>query len=155
VAEQLYDALLTWESIGLIDVTDISLDLFRQFAPSIAPGSYQSASSEYRQLASAIKTFADGFVEIAAKYTPSDGGLAEQFDNSTGLPVSAADLTWSYASVLTAAAAHAGTIPASWGAQGLIVPHTCVANPWHRVSVTFNMHGTTQFGGTFVPHTHY
>jgi hypothetical protein len=154
VAEQLYDALLTWESTGAIDVTSTSLDFFRQFAPGISPGTYPSKSSEFPQLTSTIKTFADGFVEIAAKYTPSDGGLAEQFNKSTGLPASAADLTWSYASVLTAAAAHAGTIPASWGAEGLIVPTTCFPNPGFQIVVTFNMQTTTQPGGTF-DRTHY
>jgi hypothetical protein len=135
-------------------VTSTSLDFFRQFAPSISPGTYLSSSSEFPQLTNAIKIFADGFVEIAAKYTPSNGGLAEQFNNSTGLPTSAVDLTWSYASVLTAAAAYAGTIPTSWGAKGLIVPKTCVPNPLPQISVTFNVNATTQFGGTFVQHSH-
>jgi glucoamylase len=155
VAEQLYDALLTWKSTGAIDVTSISLDFFRQFAPSISPGTYRSNSPEFPQLTSAVKTFADGFVKIAAKYTPSDGGLAEQFNKNTGLPASAADLTWSYASVLTAAAARAGTIPASWGANDLIVPTTCVPYGRLQIFVTFNLTTITQLGGTFDLRTHY
>ncbi|KAH9989729.1 glucoamylase [Russula compacta] len=146
VAEQLYDALLTWEFVGSINVTNTSLDFFSQFVPSITPGTYPSDSSQYLKLKSAIKTFADGFVEIAANYTPSNGGLSEQFDKSTGLPLSAADLTWSYASVLTAAAVHAGVKPASWGARGLVVPTTCIPNPGPQVFVTFNMNAATQFG---------
>jgi glucoamylase len=130
-------------------VTDISLAFFRQFAPGITTGTYDSSTSQYSQLTSAIKLFADGFVEIAAKYTPSDGGLAEQFDKQTGAPLSAADLTWSYASVLTAGDSHAGVTPASWGAKGLIVPSTCTSNPLPQVSVIFNVHAITQFGGTF------
>ncbi|KAH9042003.1 glucoamylase [Lactarius pseudohatsudake] len=122
VAEQLYDGLLTWQSVGSIQVTTTSLAFFRQFSPSIATGTYTSTSPQYTQLTSAIKTFADGFVEIAAKYTPSNGGLAEQYDKSTGAPLSAADLTWSYASVLTAGASRAGVKPASWGASGLTAP---------------------------------
>jgi glucoamylase len=129
-------------------VTSTSLDFFRQFASSIDPGTYPSNSSEYSQLTSAIKSFANGFVEIAAKYTPSDGGLAEQFDKSTGYPLSALDLTWSYASVLTAAAAYAGVKPPSWGAKGLTVPSTCVPNTGPQVSATFNVNATTIFGGT-------
>jgi glucoamylase len=144
VAEQLYDALLTWEFAGAINVTSTSLDFFRQFESSIGTGTYPSDSSQYSKLISAIKPFADGFVEIAAKYTPSAGGLAEQFDKSTGQPLSAADLTWSYASVMTAASAYAGITPASWGAEGLIVPSKCVPPP--QVSVTFNVNATTFFG---------
>jgi glucoamylase len=145
VAEQLYDALLTWDSVGSVNVTSTSLDFFRQFASSISTGTYLSDSSEYLQLTSAVKSFADGFVEIAAKYTPSNGGLSEQFDKGTGQPLSAADLTWSYASVLTAAASRGG-VKASWGASGLIVPSVCVPNPGPQVTVTFNVNATTVFG---------
>ncbi|KAH9986650.1 glucoamylase [Russula vinacea] len=124
VAEQLYDALLTWNLIVI--------------------GSYPSNSRQYSQLTSAIKHFADGFVEIAANYTPSAGGLAEQFDKKTGKPLSAADLTWSYASVLTAYSAYAGVKPPSWGAKGLIVPSKCLPPP--QINVTFNVNATTFFG---------
>jgi glucoamylase len=144
VAEQLYDALLTWDFAGAVNVTSTSLDFFRQFESSISTGTYPSDSSEYSKLTSAIKSFADGFVEIAAKYTPSAGGLAEQFDKVSGLPLSAADLTWSYASVMTAASAYAGVTPASWGAEGLIVPSKCVPPP--QVIVSFNVNATTVFG---------
>ncbi|KAN0127410.1 glucoamylase [Lactarius tabidus] len=146
VAEQLYDALLTWKSLGSIQVTTTSLAFFQQFSPSIATGTYSSTTPEYKKFASAIKTFADGFVEIAANYTPSDGGLAEQFDKGTGSPLSAADLTWSYASVLTAGNSRAGVVPASWGASGLTVPAQCASNPGPQVSVTFNVQATTQWG---------
>ncbi|KAI0270013.1 glucoamylase [Gloeopeniophorella convolvens] len=146
VAEQLYDALLTWQSVGSIQVTSTSLAFFQQFIPSITAGNYASSSSQFSQLTSAIKNFADGFVAINAKYTPSNGGLAEQFDKSTGSPLSAADLTWSYASALTAISARAGVQPASWGASGLTVPSTCAANPGPQVSVTFNVQATTQPG---------
>ena len=67
--------------------------------------------------------------------------------------MSAADLTWSYASVLTAASARAGSNHASWGAQGLAVPSICVPNPGAQVFVTFNMNATTKFGGTCIPGT--
>ena len=127
-------------------MTSTSLDFFRQFSTSIVIGSYPWNSRQYRKLTSAIKSFADGFVEIAANYTPSTGGLAEQFDKKTGKPLSAADLTWSYASVLTAYSAYAGVKPPSWGAKGLIVPSKCLPPP--QVNVTFNVNATTFFGRT-------
>jgi len=144
----LYDALLTWESVGSLDVTETSLGFFSQFIPDIDPGTYFSNSSRYSTLTSAIKVFADGFVQIAASYTPSDGGLAEQFDKKTGHPLSAADLTWNYASVLTANDSHAGVKRAGWGAKGLVVPSVCVPNLGPQVNVTFNVNATTFFGGT-------
>ncbi|KAI0064139.1 glucoamylase [Artomyces pyxidatus] len=146
VAEQLYDALLTWDSVGSLDVTDVSLPFFKQFSSGVTTGTYASSSSTYSTLTAAIRAYAEGFVAIAAKYTPSGGGLSEQFDKSTGVPVSAVDLTWSYASALTAFGARAGTKTASWGAKGVTVPSQCTGNAGPSVSVTFNVQATTQVG---------
>jgi glucoamylase len=57
------------------------------------------------------------------------------------------DLTWSYASALTAFAARNGTVPASWGASGLQVPSACLAYAGPTVPVTFNVVAYTQYGG--------
>ena len=147
VAEQLYDALTVWSAQGSLQVTPTSLAFFRQFLPSVSAGTYASSSSTYTSLTSAIKTFADGFISINAKYTPSGGALAEQFDRATGKPLSAADLTWSYASALTAFAARNGFKGASWGAKGLSLPAQCTPNAGATVPVTFNVQATTVFGG--------
>jgi glucoamylase len=82
-----------------------------------------------------------------AAYTPSGGGLAEQYSKSDGSPLSAVDLTWSYASAITAFQAREGIVPASWGAAGLVVPGTCHSGGGSTVAVTFNVLATTFFGG--------
>ncbi|KAI0035180.1 glycoside hydrolase family 15 protein [Vararia minispora EC-137] len=153
VAEQLYDALLTWQSLGSLNVTSTSLAFFRQFNSTVAVGTYPSSSSTYAALTSAVKSFADGTVSVNAKYTPSNGGLSEQYDKNSGSPLSAVDLTWSYASALTAFMARNGTVPASWGAAGLTVPSTCPSGgssgsggSGGTVAVTFNVHATTVWG---------
>ncbi|KAI6016242.1 glycoside hydrolase family 15 protein [Pisolithus marmoratus] len=142
VAEQLYDALVVWAQQGYLNVTDTSLDFFRMFDVSVSTGTYNTSSSTYGTLTCAVQSFADGFVAINANYTPSDGSLAEQYSRTNGTPVSAVDLTWSYASALTAFAAFEGQTPVSWGAQGLSVPSTC----YTPVSVTFNVDATTVIG---------
>lgn len=59
--------------------------------------------------------------------------------------MSAVDLTWSYASALTAFDARAGVIPGSWGAQGLSL--NCGGDPVAQtVSVTFNVDASTLEG---------
>ncbi|KAI1794915.1 glucoamylase [Ganoderma leucocontextum] len=150
VAEQLYDALITWDKLGALNVTSTSLALFQQFDSSVTAGTYDSSSSTYSTLTSAIKTFADGFLEVNSKYTPSNGGLSEQFDKSSGSQLSASDLTWSYAAALTAFSARSGKTYASWGAAGLTLPTTCGGNSGggggSTVSVTFNVQATTVFG---------
>jgi len=146
VAEQLYDALIVWDQEQNVNVTNTSLAFFRQFIPTLTTGSYAASTSTYSTLVTSVKDFADGFVLINAEYTPSDGGLAEQYTRSGGSPLSARDLTWSYASALTAFAARDGFIPPSWGASGLTVPSSCTPNPGPTVSVSFNVQATTVIG---------
>lgn len=127
-AEQLYDALYTWDKIGSLTVDSINQAFFRDFDSSIATGTYSSSSPEYSSLTSSIRTYADGYMSVIQQYTPNDGGLAEQFDRNTGVPLSAVDLTWSYASFLTAIARRSSAVPASWGEPGAnSVPAVCVA----------------------------
>ncbi|KAK0441631.1 glucoamylase [Armillaria borealis] len=149
VAEQLYDAIIVWKQTGTIEVTSISLAFFQQFSSSVTTGVYASSTTTYGDLLSAVQTFADGFLAINAKHTPSDGGLAEQYSRSNGAPLSAVDLTWSYAATLTAFGARAGVVPASWGGSGLTVPSSCSTSSGGSggtVSVTFNEFATTVFG---------
>ncbi len=147
VAEQLYDSLIVWKEQESLNVTDISLDFFKQFLSSVTSGEYSSSTSTFKTITSAVKDLADGFLAINAKYTPDDGSLAEQYDRNTGTRLSARDLTWSYASALTAFDARKGVAPPSWGAKGLKVPTVCVPNPGPQVLVTFNVVANTQVGG--------
>ncbi|KAJ7160073.1 glucoamylase [Mycena filopes] len=154
VAEQLYDALIVWKAQGSLSVTSISLPFFQQFSSSIAVGTYASSTPTFTTLTAAVKTFADGFIATNAKYTPSGGGLAEQYSRSNGAPVSAVDLTWSYAATLTAFGARAGIASPGWGAAGLTVPTTCQTSGGGgggtggsgTVAVTFNVVATTVIG---------
>ena len=46
----------------------------------------------------------DKFMRTVQAYTPPSGDLSEQFDRTTGSPISAKHLAWSYAAFITAAA---------------------------------------------------
>lgn len=149
-AEQLYDALYTWNKQGSIAITATSLDFFKQLYSSAAVGTYASSTTQYTAITAAVKTYADGFLAIVQQYQGSGGALAEQFSRSNGSPLSAADLTWSYAASLTAFEARASKVPASWGASGLTVPATCSTGggggSGGTVAVTFRVTATTVFG---------
>ena len=155
VAEQLYDALIVWNAQGSLEVTATSLAFFKQFSSSVTAGTYASTSTTFTTLTTAVKAFADGFIAVHAKYTPSNGGLAEQYSKNDGSPVSAVDLTWSYAAALTAFAARDGKVSPSWGAANLTAPSTCGTSSGGggstagTVAVTFNEVATTTFGGMF------
>ncbi|CZR52821.1 probable glucoamylase precursor [Phialocephala subalpina] len=125
-AEQLYDALYTWNKQGYITVTSTSLAFFQDFSSSVTAGTYASSTTTYTTLYNAVKTYADGYMNIVATYAQSNGSLSEQFSKSNGVPLSAYDLTWSYAAFLTAAARRAGVVPYSWGEPtASSVPSVC------------------------------
>ncbi|BDD58087.1 hypothetical protein MAP00_003394 [Monascus purpureus] len=128
-AEQLYDALYQWDRIGSLSITDVSLGFFQDLYPSAAVGDYASSTETYRDIMAAVKAYANGYMDIARKYTPANGALAEQFSRDDGSPVSAVDLTWSYASLLTAAARRGSQMPPSWNeSSSNKPPSTCSAS---------------------------
>ena len=149
-AEQLYDALTVWKDLRAINVTSTSLPFFQQFLPSITTGTYTSETPVYASLTSVIRNYADEFIEVAAKYTPSNGALAEQYNRDTGVPLSAKDLTWSYAALLTANAARNGFAQQSWSASELVMPDECSGASIPNVAVTFKVGATTTFGGVYI-----
>ncbi|KAJ3922895.1 glucoamylase [Lentinula edodes] len=151
VSEQLYDSLIVWNQQKSLNVTSLSLPFFQLFDASVTVGTYTSTSSTFTTLTTGVKTFADGFVATVAKYTPSSGSLSEQYSKSDGSPLSATDLTWSYAATLTSFDARAGLVPTSWGAKGLtsscgISTGGGGGSSSGTVSVTFNVDATTVFG---------
>nr|GAT57902.1 glucoamylase [Mycena chlorophos] len=99
----------------------------RSFSPDAAVGEYKQGSPLFQTLVQAITAHAAGFVAIVDKYTPAGGNLAEQYSRANGAPLSASDLTWSYAAALTALDAQNGKIGASakWGAGGLALKGDC------------------------------
>ncbi|EJP69160.1 glucoamylase I precursor [Beauveria bassiana ARSEF 2860] len=150
-AEQLHDALHIWNKKGSITVTSTSQAFFSDFVPNISVGTYASDSSTFTSIVEAVTAYADDFVAIVAKYTPSGGSLAEQFDKNNGSPLSARDLTWSYASLLTAIDRRAGVIPPSWASSGANeVPGSCSAK---TVKGTYTSATATSFPANQTPKT--
>ncbi|KAG9050524.1 hypothetical protein FS837_004708 [Tulasnella sp. UAMH 9824] len=156
-AEQLYDALYTWNKIGSITVTSTSLSFFQQFLSTATAQTYSSSSSGYATIVAGVQQMADDFVLINKQYTPSSGALAEQYTRSAGSPTSASDLTWSYASALTAFNRRAGEVPGTWNATGLTCSGstttttatgttTTSTGTGSTVAITFNEYATTVWG---------
>lgn len=125
-AEQLYDAIYQWNKIGSITITSTSLAFFKDVYSSAAVGTYASGSSAFTAIISAVKTYADGYVSIVQAHAMTNGSLSEQYDKSSGLALSARDLTWSYAALLTANMRRNSVVPPSWGASSAnTVPSSC------------------------------
>ncbi|TKA74450.1 hypothetical protein B0A55_05073, partial [Friedmanniomyces simplex] len=68
---------------------------------------YNYGSQKYNQAINGLNGWGDAFMRTVKHYTPANGYLSEEYNRNTGVPQGAADLTWSYASVLTAAFARA------------------------------------------------
>ena len=110
VAELFYRAANSYNSSGSIAVTNTSLPFWAYFAPSAnatAGSTYTSPSATYSSLIAGLEGWADAFVRRIKYHTPAGGHLTEEFNRDTGVPQGAADLTWSYASLLTTAFARA------------------------------------------------
>ncbi|PQE10149.1 glycosyl hydrolase family 15 protein [Rutstroemia sp. NJR-2017a WRK4] len=164
-AEFLYDAVAQWKSQRSINVDSTSLTFFRDLYPSVKAQRYNSNSQEFTRITNAVTAYADSFVSIAEKYTPADGSLAEQFDRNTGAPLSAVDLTWSYAAFVTMSQRRAGQYPYSWISNSANTPPaTCAASSTPgvyspataagapnvtsscQIAVQFNVNASTYFG---------
>ncbi|PLN80393.1 Glucoamylase [Aspergillus taichungensis] len=127
-AEQLYDALYQWNQQGGLTISNVSLPFFKDICSSAATGTFSSSSTMYTSIASAVKTYADGFMSIAQTYSHSNGSMGEQFSKSDGSQTSARDLTWSYAALLTANNRRNAVMPAGWGVKlATSVPSMCIA----------------------------
>ncbi|CAK7202231.1 glycoside hydrolase 15 protein [Sporothrix eucalyptigena] len=127
-AEQLYDALYTWNRIGSLTITSTSLAFFQDLYSSAAVGTYASSTSTYSAIVAAVKTYADGYVSLVETHAMTNGSMSEQYDKTYGTQLSARDLTWSYAALLTANMRRNSVVPQPWGeTSASSVPSVCVA----------------------------
>ncbi|WPH01779.1 Hypothetical protein R9X50_00463200 [Acrodontium crateriforme] len=112
MSQFMYAASNEYAAAGSISITETSKPFFDYFAPKAGlqvGETYGYDSREYRQTVNALNGWGDAFMRTIKYYTPADGHLSEEFNRNTGVAQGAADLTWSYASILTAAFARAET----------------------------------------------
>ncbi|EEP80436.1 glucoamylase [Uncinocarpus reesii 1704] len=129
-AEMLYNAIYQWNRTGEMSITDVSLPFFKGVYSSAQVGKYSASSRAFSDIMANVTKYADGYLNIARRYTPCSGALAEQFSKADGRPLSASDLTWSYAALLTAKERRNAIVPGPWGQKSAHdVPTTCSASP--------------------------
>ncbi|KAJ3078686.1 glycoside hydrolase 15 protein, partial [Quaeritorhiza haematococci] len=103
VAEHHYLAAQEYLKTGSITVTDISLPFFQSIkANNLSAGqTYPKTSPQFSTIINALTRTADEYVRRTKFHVGPSGRMAEQFSRDNGFQLSAEDLTWSYASVLT------------------------------------------------------
>ncbi|CDH56675.1 glucoamylase [Lichtheimia corymbifera JMRC:FSU:9682] len=114
MAELYYRAVHEWEQDKntLITVNDINSGFFaRLFETSedkVKGLSFRYGTKAFETLVDTMTTRADRFMATVQYHQHDNGSLSEQFNRWTGFEQGARDLTWSYASFISAADARAG-----------------------------------------------
>jgi len=118
VAEQIFDALITWDLIGSLSVTNISLKFFRQFDGLVLLGIHYKGSLTYNKLTSAMRAWAENTLISLEKRTPPDFVLPLIMNKTTGEPAAPWGALRSQVAVLGAHNAYNGVISPSWAHGG-------------------------------------
>ncbi|GGC54228.1 glycoside hydrolase family 15 protein [Chelatococcus reniformis] len=93
-------------------------EFYYRLAATVGAGGPAADSSLHGELAAALGAVdgppavvkaligrGDGILNAVRRFTPPDGSMAEQVDQTTGAPASAKNLTWSYGGFITAVVA--------------------------------------------------
>lgn len=102
LGELIYKAISQWSKAGSVTIDSTSKSFFDFFNVKYAEGSYSAGSDEYKSILTVMLHAADSFIERTQYHTNSDYRLDEQYNSNTGAMMSAGDLVWSYASLVTA-----------------------------------------------------
>lgn len=105
-----YRAIKEWNDAGSVTVNSVNLGFFQKIDSSISSGTtFTVGTSDYSTLVDNVALAADKFFAVVQYHERSNGSMPEQFGREDGLPTGARDLTWSHASMISAARAKAGT----------------------------------------------
>ena len=110
VAQHVYSLISIYTSTGQINITATSAPFFHYYSPAsnaTVGKIYNRTDPTYTTILSSLRGWADAYIRTIKFHTPADGSLSEEFNRNTGMAMGAADLTWSYASLLSAGKARA------------------------------------------------
>ncbi|KAK0454590.1 glucoamylase [Armillaria borealis] len=144
VAEQLYDALNVWQLQSSLTITPLSLPFFRRFSDNAEVRTYLASSTLYLSMTNDIRNYAEGFISVAAKATPSDGVLTEEYSRLSGYGGGFGQnpYSWSDVAALTAFRARSGSSADPWGAHEVSL--SCSGQ-----TVDFYLHLDAYWGGSW------
>lgn len=119
-SEQIFDALMTWDLLGELQITNLSLKFFQQFDRDVKTGTYKKGSEVYESLTYSLMNWAERTLLFLAERMPEDFVLPMAIDRTTGLPVGPRATIHCLIAAISAYDAYNGLIPPSWthGASG-------------------------------------
>ncbi len=103
-AELNYRAAQAFEKAGSVTISKLNAPFFKKLGRSFRIGEKVRAGSDSRfeALVQSLRDAGDSYLRRVKLHADPSGALSEQFDRDTGYMLSAAQLTWSHASMLTA-----------------------------------------------------
>jgi glucoamylase len=109
MAQYLYSVASEYQNAGSLTVNNVTAPFFAYYAPQagLKSKTYKSNTKEFASVIASLKGWGDAYIRRIKYHTPAGGNLAEEFNRNDGHAQGAYDLTWSYASLLTAAFARA------------------------------------------------
>ncbi|KAG9696846.1 glucoamylase precursor, partial [Aureobasidium melanogenum] len=110
MAQYLYSVASEYQTAGSLTVNNITAPFFAYYAPAAGlklSKTYSSNTKEFASMIASLKGWGDAYIRRIKYHTPAGGNMSEEFNRNNGIAQGAADLTWSYASLLTAAFARA------------------------------------------------
>ena len=142
----MYDALTTWDLIGYIDVTPVSLKFWNQFDRRISVKRYKKGSRGYKALTDYVRNWANKIVLQLEKATPSDYVLVQCVEKETGEPYGPRGMIRSLAAALGVIDAYNGLVPPNWGhpVPEALAPNGLPAQP-QRMAQTDNYRHSPEF----------
>jgi glucoamylase len=111
---------MTWDLLGELQITDLSLKFFLQFDQNVKTGTYVKGSEVYERLTYALTSWAERTLLFLSEYMPEDYVLTMAIDRTTGLPVGPRGTIHCVVAGISVYDAYNGLIPPSWahGASG-------------------------------------
>lgn len=102
-----YKAATTWQGSQKIAITSLNASILQGLrgysgAPLVVGETITASDARFASLIQAIRNSGDDMMRRVHYHADASGALSEQIDRNTGFMESAANLTWSYASFLTA-----------------------------------------------------
>ena len=110
---------MTWDLIGELQVTDLSLKFFRQFDQNVKVKTYFKGSHVYARLTDALRNWAEQTILFVAAHTPDDYVLRMAMDKDTAEPTGSRGIIHCLVASLSLHNAYNGLIPPSWADDGL------------------------------------
>ncbi|PWN49852.1 hypothetical protein IE53DRAFT_300218, partial [Violaceomyces palustris] len=102
MAEVLHLAAERFALVGFIKVSVKSRHFYSRFVDDCDVGSLHVGERRFEEILKGIRRMADGFLKVSREYADTNGKMSEQFNRFHGKMRGARELTWSYASFLTA-----------------------------------------------------